>query len=133
MIIYHIFLKFVDSQRETLETEKSEHDPWGFDLKIVLLACLRIAAVSFDLDISQEQYTKVYYDSVKKDQDQLSRLHNQIYQKISTNGENQSPIQSQTLASGNTASTLRQSMQSAMSTEKLYVTYDKIIEQLRSL
>ena len=86
MIIYHIFLKFIDSQRQSLETEKNDHDPWSFDLKIVILACLRLSAVSFDLDLSQEQYTKVYYESVKKDQGQLSRLHNRIYQKINPYG-----------------------------------------------
>lgn len=37
-------------------------------MKMVVLACLRIAAVTYDIELKQEMYTKVYYESAVRDQ-----------------------------------------------------------------
>lgn len=54
MIIYHIFLKHAQEKKELP----------SFDHKLTVLSCLRISAVINDLELSQENYTKAYYDSV---------------------------------------------------------------------
>ena len=54
MTIFHVYIK----KRAKLDV----------DLKLVLLSCLRISAVIGDLELSQDAYTKVYYDSVIRDE-----------------------------------------------------------------
>ena len=92
MTIYHIVLKYFDSiqslhppmdksgsalsppmmgdcPRGKLVVEKcvSIGDSIGFDMKMVVLACLRIAAVNHDIELKQDMYTKVYYESAVRD------------------------------------------------------------------
>jgi hypothetical protein len=38
-------------------------------MKFLILACLRISAVIHDVELQQDFYTKVYYESVVRDED----------------------------------------------------------------
>jgi hypothetical protein len=53
MTLFHVYLK-LNNEDET------------YDNKLLLLACLRISAVIYDIEFSQDKYTKVYYESVSK-------------------------------------------------------------------
>lgn len=35
-----------------------------FDLKLLILSCIRISAVIHDLELKQDDFTRVYYDSI---------------------------------------------------------------------
>lgn len=71
MIIYHIYLKHLQSQRKLPD----------FDVKLTILSCLRISAVINDLELKQESYAKVYYDSVIQDEDRYT-IFIQRYQPV---------------------------------------------------
>lgn len=45
-----------------------------FDVKLFLLACLRISAVIHDIEIKQDEYTRLYYDAVKSEHMQRAEL-----------------------------------------------------------
>ena len=36
-----------------------------FDLKLLILSCIRISAVIHDIELKQDDFTKVYYESVQ--------------------------------------------------------------------
>lgn len=38
-----------------------------FDLKMLMLSCIRISAVIHDLEIPQDKYTEVYYTQVNSE------------------------------------------------------------------
>ena len=63
MTILHICLKKYE------DVKKDDPSHKGFDMKFLILACLRISAVIYDVELPQDAYTKIYYESVIKDED----------------------------------------------------------------
>ena len=57
MTIFHLCTKWYQNQ---IPQPK-------FDIKLLLISSLRISAVIHDLELSQDQYSKAYYDSVIRD------------------------------------------------------------------
>lgn len=55
MVVFHICL---------IHFEQSEESKPKVDLKLLLLSCLRISATIHDVELSQDKYTQVYYESV---------------------------------------------------------------------
>jgi hypothetical protein len=43
-----------------------------FDLKMLILSCIRISAVIHDLEISQDKYTEVYYSQINNEHVELA-------------------------------------------------------------
>ena len=57
MMMYHVTLKRLLDENSTNELPK-------FDIKMLLMACLRISAVVHDIEVKQHEYTRVYYESI---------------------------------------------------------------------
>ena len=60
MIMYHVTL-------HRLMNENSNGEMSKFDIKMLLIACLRISAVVHDIEVKQHEYTRVYYESVNSE------------------------------------------------------------------
>lgn len=58
MLIYQVAIKHLIS----IETNPK------IDVRLFLLSCLRISAVIHDNEIKLDDYTKVYYDSIKAEE-----------------------------------------------------------------
>jgi hypothetical protein len=56
MTIYHICQKKIVLERD-----------FKYDLKMLILSCIRISAVIHDLEISQDKYTEVYYNQINNE------------------------------------------------------------------
>ena len=56
MTLFHVCLKL-------------NGENYQYDNKMLMLACLRISAVIYDIEFSQDKYTKVYYESVQRSAD----------------------------------------------------------------
>lgn len=60
MLIYQISIRHLIKNEPTAE----------IDIRLYLLSCLRISAVIHDNEIKLDDYTKVYYDSIKAEEKQ---------------------------------------------------------------
>lgn len=73
MTILHICIKRIKTESATQQAMEQDGRPsqmkkcFAFDIKLLILSCIRISAVIHDIELKQDDFTKVYYDSVSKE------------------------------------------------------------------